>query len=149
MSYNGFVSPFNRKFASVIAIRKISNLEIKADDISELIVHHKNGVVSSIHTDIFGRQHKKGIEIKVNLGNIWDFYKNEVTVYASKDKKVEIYDQFNGDFNECYIEELKTFIETFTKKNSLIPLEHGIDTMKLILASERSEKSKRRTSLIK
>ena len=134
------------EFASVIAInKKISNLEIKADDISELIVHHKNGVVSSIHTDIFGRQHKKGIEIKGELGNIiWDFYKNEVTVYTSEDKKVEIYDQFNGDFNECYIEELKTFIETFTeKKDSLIPLEHGIDTMKLILASERSEKSKK------
>ena len=133
-------------FLSVKAINcKVSSLQINADDISEMIIKHKNGVISSIHTDIFGRQHKKGIEIKGELGNIiWDFYKNEVTVYTSKDKKVEIYDQFNGDFNECYIEELKTFIETFTeKKDSLIPLEHGIDTMKLILATERSEKSKK------
>lgn len=134
------------EFESVIAInKKISNLEIKADDLSELIVYHKNGVISSIHTDIFGRLHKKSIEIKGELGNIiWDFYKNEVTVYTSKDKKTEIYNQFNTNFNECYIEELKTFIDTFVeKKDSIIPLEHGIDTMKLILASERSEKSKK------
>ncbi len=134
------------KFASVIAInKKISNLEIKADDFSELIVHHKNGVISSIHTDIFGRLHKKGIEIKGESGNIiWDFYKNEVTIYTSKDKKVEIFNKFSSDFNECYIEELKTFIDTFKEnRNSIIPLEHGIDTMKLILASERSEKSKK------
>lgn len=134
------------EFASVMAInKKISNLEIKADDLSELIVHHKNGVISSIHTDIFGRQHKKSVEIKGELGNIiWDFYKNEVTIYTSKDKKIDIYNQFNGDFNLCYIEELKAFIDAFIeKKDSPIPLEHGIDTMKLILAAERSEQSKK------
>ena len=77
------------EFSSVMAINtKVSNLEIKADDISELIVRHKNGVISSIHTDIFGRAHRKSIEIKGEQGNIlWDFYKNEVEIYNSENKK--------------------------------------------------------------
>jgi predicted dehydrogenase len=134
------------EFDSVKAFnKKISNLEIKADDFSELIVQHKNGVISSIHTDIFGRDHKKYIEIKGELGNIyWDFYENQVTIYNSKDRKSEIYNNFSNDFNNCYIEELETFINTFIqKKKSIIPLEHGIDTLRLILASEKSEKSKK------
>ena len=55
---------------------KISSLEIKADDIAELTIKMKNNVIASIHTDIFGRKHKKKFEIKGKNGNIiWDFYK--------------------------------------------------------------------------
>ena len=43
----------------IIAINKKLGLEVDADDVSEPIVKHINGVVSSIHTDIFGRKHKK------------------------------------------------------------------------------------------
>ena len=56
---------------------KISNLELNADDISELIVELKNGIIASLHTDIFGRQHQKFLEIKGEKGNINDFYKNK------------------------------------------------------------------------
>ncbi|MDC0391183.1 Gfo/Idh/MocA family oxidoreductase [Candidatus Pelagibacter ubique] len=134
------------EFSSVIAINtKVSNLEIKADDISELIVRHKNGVISSIHTDIFGRAHRKSIEIKGEQGNIlWDFYKNEVEIYNSENKKSKKFTEFDKDFNNCYIEELTAFITSFTdEKKSVIPLEDGIDTMKLILAAEKSEDSRK------
>ena len=92
-------------FLSVSAINcKISNLEINADDISEMIVKHKNGVISSIHTDIFGRSHKKMLEIKGEKGNIiWDFYKNEVKIFNSKTKKIKLFNKFNKNFNDAYI----------------------------------------------
>tara|TARA_B100001057_G_scaffold497538_1_gene601911 strand:- start:757 stop:1761 length:1005 start_codon:yes stop_codon:yes gene_type:complete len=133
-------------FSSVLAINtKISNLEINADDISELIVKHKNGVLSSIHTDIFGRSHKKSLEIKGELGNIvWDFYKNKVDIYQADGKKLETFENFDKDFNNCYIEELKHFISSYQSQNkSNIPLEDGIHTMQLILAAEKSENSKK------
>ena len=38
---------------------KISPLEIRSDDIAELIVTMKNGVIASIHTDIFEESMKK------------------------------------------------------------------------------------------
>jgi len=131
-------------FSSVLAINtKVSNLEINADDISELIVKHKNGIISSIHTDIFGRSHKKCLEIKGEQGNIsWDFYKDKVTIYQSEGKKLETFENFEKDFNVCYLEELKHFISSFkNKEKSNIPLEDGIHTMKLILAAEKSQSS--------
>jgi len=131
------------EFSSVQAANfKISKLEIKADDISEMIVKHKNGAISSIHTDIFGRSHKKYLEIKGEMGNIyWNFYKNEVHLYESKKKKTKIYKKFEKDFNKSYKEELKHFLTSSLKKNkSAIPLKEGISTMKLILAAMKSSK---------
>ena len=89
---------------------KISNLELNADDISELIVEMNSGVIASLHTDIFGRQHQKFLEIKGENGNIkWDFYKNKVSIYDPKDKAVKIFKKFPTDFNLTYINEIKHF----------------------------------------
>ena len=133
-------------FESVIAInKKISSLEVDADDVSELIVKHINGVVSSIHTDIFGRKHKKFFEIKGEDGNIeWDFYKNEVKIYDTKSKEQKIYSDFEKDFNISYQNELKHFINSCkNNKETDIPLEVGIETLKLILAAEKSQETKK------
>ena len=123
---------------------KISNLELNADDISELIVEMNSGVIASLHTDIFGRQHQKFLEIKGENGNIkWDFYKNEVSIYDPKDKAVKIFKKFPTDFNLTYINEIKHFIECCeNKKKTFASLEDGIDTMKLILAAEKSHQNK-------
>ena len=124
---------------------KVSSLEISADDISEMIIRHENKVISSIHTDIFGRSHKKNLEIKGEEGNIhWDFYKNEVQIYDSKNEKLEILNEFEKDVNQSYIDELKHFITCFKEdKKNKASLEEGIHTMKLILAAEKSELSKK------
>ena len=123
---------------------KISKLELNADDISELIVEMNSGVIASLHTDIFGRQHQKFLEIKGENGNIkWDFYKNEVSIYDPKDKAVKIYNKFPNDLNLTYINEVKHFLECCeTKKKTFASLEDGIDTMKLILAAEKSHQNK-------
>jgi len=124
---------------------KVSSLEISADDISEMIIRHENKVISSIHTDIFGRSHKKNLEIKGEEGNIhWDFYKNEVQIYDSKNNKFEILNEFEKDVNQSYVDELKHFITCFKEnKKNKASLEEGIHTMKLILAAEKSELSKK------
>ena len=52
-------------FESVYALNgNLSSLEVNSDDFSELTVTLKNGIVASIHTDMFGRDHKKELEIK-------------------------------------------------------------------------------------
>ncbi len=131
-------------FLSVKAINcKVSSLQINADDISEMIIKHKNGVISSIHTDIFGRSHKKMLEIKGEKGNIsWDFYNNEVKIYNSKTRKIKLFKKFSKNFNDFYINELSHFITCCAKKKRPdITLKDGIHTMKLILAAEKSEKT--------
>tara|TARA_Y100000590_G_scaffold414035_1_gene510501 strand:- start:2248 stop:3240 length:993 start_codon:yes stop_codon:yes gene_type:complete len=134
------------KFSSVYAYNtKISELEIQADDIAEMIIHFENNIVGSIHTDIFGRQHKKKFEIKGTEGNItWDFYDKKVTLYKSSTNTEDVFNNFDEDFNNCYIEELNTFIAACSDKTISIPnLDVGIDTMKLIVNSEKSHNTKK------
>ena len=134
------------KFSSVYAYNtKISELEIQADDIAEMIIHFENNIVGSIHTDIFGRKHKKKFEIKGTEGNItWDFYDKKVTLYKSSTNREDVFNNFDEDFNNCYIEELNTFIAACSDKTILIPnLDVGIDTMKLIVNSEKSHNTKK------
>ena len=129
-------------FKSVTAYNnKISNLEIEADDIAEMIVELENGILASIHTDIFGRKHTKSMEVKGSKGNIfWDFYKNTVSIYNAETKTTEIEDNFDNDFNKVYVEELKYFIDCCKNNIQAQPnLDVGIDTMKLILSSEESQ----------
>ena len=131
-------------FKSVMAFNnKVSGLDIEADDIAEMIVELKNGILASIHTDIFGRKHSKSIEIKGSKGNIfWDFYKNTVSVYDAETKTSHTESNFDKDFNKVYIEELKYFINCSDKNMQAQPdLDVGVETMKLILSSEYSQKS--------
>jgi len=129
-------------FKSVMAFNnKLSGLEIEADDIAEMIVELDNGILASIHTDIFGRKHSKSLEIKGSNGNIhWDFYKNTVSIYNAETKTLKIEENFDKDFNKVYIEELKYFINCSENNTEAQPnLDVGIDTMKLILSSEESQ----------
>lgn len=125
------------------ANKKLSSLEITSDDFAELMVTLDNGIIASIHTDIFGRDHKKRLEIKGEDGNLyWDFYSNSVTVYRSTSKSFKTYNQFRKNFNLTYIDEIKHFLACCEKKEQpLISLESGIETMRIIEAAKRSKLS--------
>lgn len=133
-------------FKSVYAVNtKLSNLEIEADDFAEMVVTLKNGVIASIHTDIFGRDHNKSLEIKGEKGNIfWHHYLNEVRHYDAEIKCTHVYRNFPSDFNLCYIEEIRRFISCcLGKEKPLVDLRSGIETMELILAAEKSHQSQK------
>ena len=70
--YNGSYTFSFGGFESVYALNgNLVSLEVNSDDFSELTVTLKNGIVASIHTDMFGRDHKKELEIKGESGNIY------------------------------------------------------------------------------
>jgi len=129
------------EFQTVYAFNsKISKLEVNADDIAEMIVNLDNGIVASIHTDIFGRDHKKQLEIKGEHGNIsWDFYNNEVTFYEAKTKSRQCFQKFPVDLNLSFLDELQHFLDCCQgKATSLVGLDDSIATMNLISAAEES-----------
>jgi len=131
-------------FHSVFAVNtKVSSLEVEADDIAEMVIHLKSGVLASIHTDIFGREHRKQFEIKGETGNItWDFYANTVTLYDPDSKSVAAFKKFPTDFNLTYLEETSNFIASCRgEAKPLASLADGIETMQLIQAAERSRES--------
>jgi predicted dehydrogenase len=133
-------------FKEVIGINsKISKLQVKADDIAELIIKFKSGLIASLHTDMFGRKHRKDFEIKGETGNILcDFYTQKVSLYKSKNKKMKVFKNFFKDPNTIYIKELKHFFSCIKKKKkSIATFQDSIKTMELILAACKSEKRKK------
>ena len=131
-------------FDTVFALNgNLSELEVNSDDYSELAIKLKNGILASIHTDIFGRDHKKQLEIKGESGNIfWNPTENLVSYYNAEAKVKYQYNKFPNDFNLNYIEELNHFIRCIQGKEvPLASLENGIETMELILSAYESVKT--------
>ena len=137
-------------FKSVFAFNsKVSDLEINTDDIAEILVETKNGILGTIHTDIIGRNHKKELEIKCELGNVTvNFYQNSVYLYSSQDKTTTIHNKFEKDFNQNYILELQNFIMYCQNKEEIkTSLNESIKIMKLIFAAQKSHKTGQREVL--
>jgi predicted dehydrogenase len=118
----------------------LSSLEVNSDDYSELMIRLKNGVVASIHTDMFGRDHKKELEIKGEKGNIyWSSADNLVTHYDSETNAKRMFRKFPTDFNLNYITELNHFIACCeARETPQSSLQDGIETMELILGAYKS-----------
>ena len=118
----------------------LSNLEVNSDDFSQLSIKLKNGVIASVHTDMFGRDHKKELEIKGELGNIyWNSTDNIVTHYDAQTKARLVYKKFPTDFNLNYITEMLHFNACCRgDEEPRASLQDGIETMDLILASYKS-----------
>lgn len=121
----------------------LSPLELNADDYAEMTVRLKSGALASIHTDIFGRDHKKQLEIKGTEGNLyWDHYLNQVHHYDAKTKTTTVYKKFPTDFNLNYLEQTRHFLACCEGAEvSRASLQEGIETMELILAAERSQET--------
>ena len=80
---------------------KVSSLKVQSDDIAEIFLKTQKGVYGSIHQDMFGREHKKFMEIYCEKGNIfWDVYDLSVTTFSAKNKKIKKYN-FKKDHIGC------------------------------------------------
>jgi len=128
------------EFKSIISCfnSKISPLKVNADDVAEIIIKTKKNLIGSIHQDMFGRKHKKFMEVYCENGNItWDVYSTSVTVYFAKTKKTKVYN-FKTDHNLMYLNQTKHIFEIIKKnKKPKITLEDGIHTLKTILTAEK------------
>ena len=132
------------EFETVYALNgNLSSLEVNSDDYSELTIGLKNGIIASVHTDMFGRDHKKEIEVKGEKGNIyWSPTNNFVTHYDAESKVKKLYNKFPTDFNLNYIKELSHFIACCEGREApLATLQQGIETMELILGAYKSVKT--------
>lgn len=123
---------------------KFSDLEVEADDIAEITAYFESGLVGSIHMDMFGREHKKFMEIKGSSGNIsWDFYDFSVKIFSGEKKSTKTY-HFKKEANQMYLAETSHFLNCVKgAEEPFVDLGEGIHTMKIIDAAERSSKEKR------
>ena len=120
---------------------KISKLNVKSDDVADIVLKTRSGVTGTIHQDMFGRKHKKFMEVYCENGNIiWDVYQCSVQVYNAKTKKIKTY-RHKINHNQMYLNQTKHIFDIINKKaKPKISLEDGMHTLKTILLSEKKAK---------
>ncbi len=134
------------KYAFSLKAKK-SSLGISTEDNVEILLRHKNGIVSECHLDYISSPPKRVWDIIGDFGRIeFDYYKNKLTLFKRKNgkiRKVSIsYDGF--DRNEMFIAQAKDFIKHI--KNNDQPdadLKSGIVNLKLLLSIHKSIKEER------
>lgn len=107
-----------------------SNLKIDVEDVAEIILRFKSGVLGSVHMDYV---HRNGIREGLIIGDMgsvsYDLIKSEI-IFTDKDGKIE---KICYDFtrNDMYINELKKLLECIEKKqNPENNYESGIEVLK-------------------
>tara|TARA_B100000401_G_scaffold435244_1_gene376679 strand:+ start:2233 stop:3225 length:993 start_codon:yes stop_codon:yes gene_type:complete len=120
---------------------KISKLKVNSDDIADIVLHTKNGVYGTIHQDMFGREHKKYMDVYCEKGNIqWNVYDCSVTVYNAINKKYKKH-KFKIDHNHMYINQTKHIFDIIKKNiKPRISLSDGLHTLNTIIKAEAKSK---------
>lgn len=129
---------------------RFSDLNIKAEDLSAIILRFKNNVIAEAHLDYFQQPSARNCKIIGTRGTLtWDIDSNTVRFYDVKNKKwIEKLKLPNYDINMTYIKELTHLIECIQSKSKPInDLKEGIYTLKVALDVKKSSKLKKTLSV--
>jgi predicted dehydrogenase len=116
---------------------KLSSLEINTEDIAEVLLKFKKGVIANIHMDYIQRCYSRNCKIIGEEGTIfWDFNENCIKLYSARMKKWKtIYKPKNYQMNQMYIDEIKYFLDCVKKKqNTFNDVFDSLKTLKVALA---------------
>jgi len=125
---------------------RYSDLNIKSEDLSAIILKFKNNVIAEAHLDYFQQPSARNCKVIGTKGTlIWDIETNTVRFYDTKNKKwVQKLKISNFDLNTTYIKELAHFIECIQEKTKPVnDLKEGIYSLKIALAIKKSSKLKK------
>ena len=94
---------------------KFSDLQIKSDDLSAILLRFSNNIIAEIHLDYFQRPDFRSCKIIGTKGTLyWDSDINSVKLYdINKKKWITKLSIKNHDFNETY---LRTFYTRYMEK---------------------------------
>ena len=129
---------------------RFSDLNIKAEDLSAIILRFKNNVIAEAHLDYFQQPSARNCKIIGTRGTLtWDIEFNTVRFYDVKNKKwIEKLKLPKYDINMTYIKELTHLIECIQSKAKPInDLKEGIYTLKVALDVKKSSKLKKTLSV--
>ena len=130
--------------------KKISDLEISADDISTMTMIFKNNVIGELHLDYFARPQFKSCKIRGTRGTLyWNSDKNSVEIFYNNQKKWKIvFEEKNYERNEMFVKELEYFLKCVSnKKKSFNDIRDAEKIVNVILGAKKSSKTKKLTTL--
>jgi predicted dehydrogenase len=126
--------------------RKVSNLEVDTEDVAEINITFKSGVIANVHLDFIRRDYQRKCEIIGEKGTVsWDHERKKgmVELYLADKKETEVFD-LSEEYNKMYVREIEQFIDCIkNKKEPMVSLEEGKRSLILALkAKESSETGK-------
>ncbi len=116
----------------------VSNLGIRVEDMAEIILRFENEIIGNVHVDYIQKPRVHQMVIVGLKGRIfWDCHAKYMTI-TYKDGKEEIFrDPKNFERNSMFIDEVQHFLDCVKRKKQTInPIEQGIDVLKVVLKAK-------------
>jgi predicted dehydrogenase len=113
-----------------------TSIGLKTDGLSEILLRHASGVVSSVHLNFIQRDYRRSCQIIGSEGTIyWDFGDHQVTVYGADGKLAQqISEPEDWQMNNMYLDELSHFLGSVQALTpTLNPLAGGMAALDIAL----------------
>ncbi|MFN8058446.1 MAG: Gfo/Idh/MocA family oxidoreductase [Vicinamibacterales bacterium] len=125
-------------------VGNLSALEMTADDFAQLLVTFADGAKGSIHLDVFGRRHRRTVDLFGERGHVsCDMSTSEMRVYEA-DAKVSNVVTFAGERNDMFVAEVRHFLECVAGRAApCVSGEDALQTLAVALAARASSASGR------
>jgi predicted dehydrogenase len=127
----------------IAVVTKVSDLDIDTDDLSEVILRFRNGVLGSLHLDLLQRAYRRTCTIIGTEGTIhWDYNASAVQIYAAPSGEWQTF-KYGSDRNAYFIEELKHFLACLRgEAKPAVDFEDGRKTLQVVLAAKQSSRER-------
>ncbi len=131
---------------------KFSDLEISVEDFAAILLRFQKNVIAEVHLDYFQQPKFRNCKIIGTKGIVyWDSNLNEVRQYSNSKKKwITKLKYKNFQRNNQFICELEHFLNCIKNhKQTINPIDDGINTLKISLAIKKSSLLKKSMSIKK
>jgi len=121
-----------------------SGLAGDTEDLAEITLRFKSGVLAQLHLDYFQRTYHRTLKVIGDAGTIlWDFSEQSVTVLAP-DVATETMKELDGDRNQMYVDELRHFARCLESNESpIVDGREALRSLRLVDAIKRSSRKDR------
>lgn len=126
-------------------VDKVSTLDIDTEDIAEIFLRFKSGIIAQIHLDYLQRTYRRYYEFIGEKGIIiWDYITQDVKLYSEKTNQWEVFQEsINADREIMFIEEIKHFINCIKgREESVNSVPLAKESLEIALACHGSAQKK-------
>jgi len=126
--------------------KKISELEITADDISTMTMIFKNNIIGELHLDYFARPQFKSCKIRSTKGTLyWNSDENSVKIFYNKQNKWKtVFQEKKFERNQMFVKELEYFLKCVkNREHTFNDINDGEKIVQVILGAKKSSRMKK------
>lgn len=127
-------------------VDKRSALEIECEDVADVLLRFRSGLVAQVHLDYVQRIPTRGCRVVGQEGTlVWDNEKGRVTLLTQSIQEQVLWEQPQSyDRNEMYVDELEHFLGCIKSgRTPLISLEDGEVVLQVALAAKTAAREQR------